>query len=81
MIQCSEDLYSNDENAIMLTIPEAKEFLKGAMYFGPVTGPDTKLYEKKNKWYQVTLPCLACLGLTEYNYETAIVEILEVSME
>lgn len=79
MDKCSHGLYSNNDDAIMMTIPEAKRFLQGAMYYGPFEGPDTKLYEKQDKWYRVTVPCLSCLGLTEYDNVSPVVEVFEVN--
>lgn len=78
---CANNLYSNDPNAMMMTIPEAHRFLDGAVYYGPFEGADTKLYEKQNKWYRVTIPCLSCLGLTEYDDTSPVVEILEINPE
>ncbi|MEA1961177.1 MAG: hypothetical protein U9N81_07890 [Bacillota bacterium] len=81
MDPCLNSLYTNDPDAFMMTIPEAKKLLDGAMYYGPLEGPDTTLYEKQDKWYRVTLPCLACLGITEYDDITPVVEIMEVKPE
>lgn len=81
MEKCNHNLYSNNPNAIMMTLPEVKRLLEGAVYYGPVEGADTKLYEKQDKWYRITIPCLSCLGLTEYDNESPIVEVLELSPE
>lgn len=76
-----QEIYSRRENARMITIPEAKKILEGSICYGPVTGPDTNLYNKDDRWYQVILPCLACLGITEYDDTTPVVEIAEVDLE
>jgi hypothetical protein len=73
------NLYSHDANAVMMTIPEVQCLLKGAVYYGPLEGADTELYEKQDKWYRVTIPCLSCLGLTHYDNKSPIVEVLEMS--
>ena len=75
------NLYSNNPNAVMMTIPEVNCLLKGAVYYGPIDGTDTKLYEKQDKWYRVTIPCLSCLGLTQYDNKSPIVEVLEMSSD
>lgn len=81
MKESVNNIYSHDDNAVMMTIPEAQLFLKGAVYYGPLDGADTKLYEKQDKWYRVTIPCLSCLGITQYDNESPIVELLEISSE
>lgn len=81
MNQGFSNLYSNDPKAVMMTIPEVKSLLKDAVYYGPIEGTDTKLYGKGDKWYRVILPCLACLGLTRYDNESPIVEVLEMSSD
>lgn len=68
----------NENQHLLMTIPRAKQFLEDATYYGPFLSRDTSLYEKKDKWYQVTVPCLACLGLKEYDMTSPIVEIIEV---
>lgn len=75
------NLYSNDPNAVMMTIPQVQALLEGAVYYGPMEGEDTKLYGKQGKWYRITLPCLACMGLTQYDYESPIVEVLEIKSD
>ena len=74
------NLYSKDPRAVMMTIPEAESFLQGAIYYGPVTGADSRLYEKQGKFFRVTLPCLACLGLTQYDRTSPVVEVLEMEL-
>ncbi len=76
-----EEIYSHRENARMITIPEAREILKGSICYGPINGPDTTLYNKEDRWYQVILPCLACLGIAEYDDSTPVVEIVEIDLE
>lgn len=75
------EIYSHRENAIMMSIPEAKKFLEGAVYYGPLNGPDTTLYGKNDRWYQVILPCLSCLGISAYDDTTPVVEIAEIELE
>jgi hypothetical protein len=76
-----EQIYSHRENARRITIPEARKILQGSICYGPVNGPDTTLYNKDDKWYQVILPCLSCLGISEYDDTTPVVEIAEISIE
>jgi hypothetical protein len=73
-----EHLYSGDPRAVMMTINEMEDLLKDAIDHGPILGPDTKLYEKQGKFYRVTMPCLACLGLKEYDKTIPFVEVLIV---
>lgn len=66
---------------MLMTIPQAKALLEGATYYGPFEEPDTKLYEKDNKWYRVKVPCLACLGIKKYDDTSPIVQVTEVELE
>lgn len=82
MTNCKwHEIYSKAKNAQMVNILEAQEFLKNATYYGPFRGPDTRLYEKNDRWYQVICPCLACLGKASYDYTEKIVEIVEVTTD
>jgi hypothetical protein len=65
----------------MITIPEARKILEGSICYGPVNGPDAVLYNNGDRWYQVIIPCLACLGIAEYDDITPVVEIAEVDLE
>ena len=76
-----EQIYSHRENARRITIPEARKILQGSICYGPINGPDTTLYNKGDKWYQVILPCLSWLGIREYDDTTPVVEIAEISIE
>jgi hypothetical protein len=76
-----ENVDSHRENARRITIPEAREILQGSICYGPINGPDTTLYNKGDKWYQVILPCLSCLGIREYDDTTQVAEIAEISIE
>ncbi len=76
-----QEIYSHARNAKMMNIPEAKEFLANAVYYGPFNGPYTTLYEKNDRWYQVICPCLACLGKTRYDFTEKIVEVVEVTLD
>lgn len=73
-------LYSNDPRARMMTILELESFLQNAVYCGPILGPDTKLFEKEGRFYRVIIPCLACLGLTQYDKNSPIAEIVELDI-
>lgn len=69
-------LYSNDPGAQMMNILEMEALIEGAVDHGPILGADTKLYEKGGKFYRVTMPCLSCLGVTEYDKTVPFVEVL-----
>ncbi len=76
-----QEIYSHKENARMMTIPEARKILEGSICYGSFNGPDTTLYNKGDHWYQVIVPCLACLGVSEYDDITPVVEIVEIDLE